>query len=587
MNYLLYLKEGFIKKFPLSQNSLLLGRDKTCDLRIDDPSISREHARITCFEDRIIIDDLNSKNGLFVGNIKVSKIQIGVNESFRIGYIEFFLKSGNSEEIKIPQEIQPVVDKISDIITSTYHETVVSLNIFEKSLVAILRYGFQIVHFDEILLLARIPLSNILHSGQIQILNWGKDQFRSHARLDLSLEKEDEVDLQDLNLSNKDKEIIGKPIPGSNTSLYFFPFHSSDKPASLLYTASNDHLLLMETLQFLRDFTMELSLIYNLLKINGSEIRDIEKPGSAEEIIYRNKSMENLLSRCHKIASADLYVLLEGEAGIGKETIAHYIHQHSPRNGNPCLVVHCSAIQENRLEDDLFGHERGAIPGSASRKTGKLEEAANGTLVLDEIGELPLNLQGKIWRTLKEKEYSRIGGDEKIKLSCRIISLTSKNLLDMIRVKLFREDLYYLLAHFKLNIPPLRDRPEDIQLLIDHFKEKFCRENHIYIRGFSNLAIEALNKYPWPGNIRELKNEINSLVSQSFNGDTIQMDLLKPEIQDHYQNLDGEKMDTEDIERDELLEILKQYRWNKTRVAEALNISRSALYKKLKNLDIE
>ena len=224
MNYLLYLKEGFIKKFPLSQNSLLLGRDRTCDLRIDDPSISREHAKITCFEDRIIIDDLNSKNGLFVGNIKVSKIQIGANESFRIGYIEFFLKSGNSEEIKIPQEIQPVVDKISDIIPSTYHETVVSLNIFEKSLVAILRYGFQIVHFDEILLLARIPLSNILHSGQIQILKWENDQFRSHARLDLSLEKEDEVDLQDLNLSNKDKEIIGKPIPGSNTSLYFFPF---------------------------------------------------------------------------------------------------------------------------------------------------------------------------------------------------------------------------------------------------------------------------------------------------------------------------------------------------------------------------
>jgi two-component system response regulator FlrC len=228
-----------------------------------------------------------------------------------------------------------------------------------------------------------------------------------------------------------------------------------------------------------------------------------------DSFVYRDPAMLALIQRAQRIANSDASVLVRGESGTGKEVIARYIHCNSPRAGGPFIAVNCAAIPEQLLESELFGHERGAFTGAVGQRIGKLEAAQNGTILLDEISEMDRRLQAKLLRALQEREIDRIGGRSPIRLNVRIIATTNKDLEIEVARQAFREDLYFRLNVVSVHLPGLRDRPQDIPALAEHFIEKYRWEKGGASRQLSAAAMNALMAHDWPGNVRELENTIH------------------------------------------------------------------------------
>ncbi len=229
-------------------------------------------------------------------------------------------------------------------------------------------------------------------------------------------------------------------------------------------------------------------------------------------IIFNSPIMETMLEGAMQVAASPATVLLRGESGTGKELVASAIHFASPRAEKPFIKVACAALPENLLESELFGYERGAFTGAVERRVGRFELANNGTIFLDEIGDLTLSTQIKILRVLQEKEFERLGGTQTIKIDVRIICATHRNLEEMMKAGKFREDLFYRINVFPVFLPPLRDRKEDISLLVTHFIHKYNKENKKKIEGINRAALDALMSHAWPGNVRELENAIERAV---------------------------------------------------------------------------
>lgn len=239
-------------------------------------------------------------------------------------------------------------------------------------------------------------------------------------------------------------------------------------------------------------------------------INDFEESDPFEKIIGNSKTLKESLYIAKKASKSDSSVIIYGESGTGKELLAEAIHLSSKRKDNPLIKVNCASIPDNLIESELFGHEKGAFTGAVKRKLGKFELAQNGTIFLDEIGEMDKNIQAKILRAIQNREIQRVGGEETIKLNIRIISATNKNLEEMIKKNEFREDLFYRLNVIQIELPPLRDRKGDITLLIKHFFNKKLENNEI--RNISDEALMALCNYKWNGNIRELENIIERIL---------------------------------------------------------------------------
>jgi len=245
-----------------------------------------------------------------------------------------------------------------------------------------------------------------------------------------------------------------------------------------------------------------------------------EKRG-APRIIGDDPTLRSVLQHLHRAAGTDATVLLEGESGTGKELFARALHALSPRQDGPFIAINCAAIPETLLETELFGHEKGAFTGAANRKPGRFEMAHRGTLFLDEIGDLPLTLQAKILRALEEKQFERVGGTQSLHVDVRVVAATNRNLKTRVAERQFREDLYFRLSVFPIQIPPLRERSDDIMTLAHHFVDRFCRDVNKKPLLLSDGAVEELRNYSWPGNVRELQNCIERAVILT-EGDTIQ-----------------------------------------------------------------
>jgi DNA-binding NtrC family response regulator len=228
--------------------------------------------------------------------------------------------------------------------------------------------------------------------------------------------------------------------------------------------------------------------------------------------------MIRLRQLVERVAPTDATVLITGENGTGKEMIARELYRHSPRRNEPYIKINCAALSENLIESELFGHEKGAFTGATDRREGRFELANRGTLLLDEVSEIPPNLQAKLLRVLQEREFERVGGTKTIKVNVRLLATSNRDLLHFVEKGQFRSDLYYRLNVFPVQVPPLRERPEDIQLLGEAFLRRFARKHGLKIPGFSDHAAAALTTYPWPGNVRELQNTIERAVILSENG---------------------------------------------------------------------
>jgi len=301
------------------------------------------------------------------------------------------------------------------------------------------------------------------------------------------------------------------------------------------------------------------------------------------KIVAQSPAMKRVLALARKIAQSSWTVLIGGETGTGKELLAHLIHLLSPRGDNAFIEVNCAAIPENLFESELFGHEKGAFTGAIGRRRGHFEIAHGGTLFLDEITEMPLVLQPKLLHVLQEKRFSRIGGEKPIDVDIRLISATNRNLKKMVEDGTFREDLYYRIKVLEVEIPPLRQRREDIPELIQLFLDRYSTQP---IR-FSLEAMDALVKYPYPGNVRELEHIVQRAITFA-RGQLIALPDLPEEIRHHQSTTQGTLAENlEAMEKEMLLDALEKNSWVQTRAAAFLGISERVLRYKMKKYDLK
>ncbi len=339
--------------------------------------------------------------------------------------------------------------------------------------------------------------------------------------------------------------------------------------------------------------------------------KELNKKYGLEGIIGNSAAMHQILETVRRVAAARSTVLLSGESGTGKEIIAQAIHRLSPRADNPFVVVHCASLNPNLLESELFGHEKGAYTGAHERQLGRFELADQGTIFLDEIGEIDASTQIKLLRVLETRNFERVGGNKPIETDARVIAATNRNLKELVRSGKFREDLFYRLNVVDIEVPPLRQRKEDIPLLLNHFLQQSSRENDKTINGFSKEALKMLTAYDWPGNVRELRNCVERMAvmatSNTLTISDIPVDVRaaladsfltedrKPPEKSGVDNKSDESNEGENAtnaeekefnidhqERRLIAEALAECQGNRTRAAEKLGVSRRTLHRKLK-----
>jgi formate hydrogenlyase transcriptional activator len=307
---------------------------------------------------------------------------------------------------------------------------------------------------------------------------------------------------------------------------------------------------------------------------------------SFARIVGASEALREVLDLVRIVAPTDSTALIEGETGTGKELIAHAIHEHSSRRDRSFVKLNCAAIPLGLLESELFGHERGAFTGAVARKVGRFETAHRGTLFLDEIGDIPLELQAKLLRVLQEGEFERLGSTQTQRVNVRLVAATNRDLTDMVSKKQFRNDLYYRLNVFPIAVPPLRDRLEDIPLLVEHFVKTFSEQMGKQIHEVPAEVMEALVSHSWPGNIRELQNFIERSVILS-SGNVLYSPLASLKSAAVAESLGA--ITLEDAERDHIRKTLEQTRWvvaGPNGAAARLGIKRSTLYFRMQKLGI-
>jgi DNA-binding NtrC family response regulator len=307
------------------------------------------------------------------------------------------------------------------------------------------------------------------------------------------------------------------------------------------------------------------------------------------EIVGNSKPILDLLKSLHRLLDSDLPVLITGETGTGKELVARVLHFCGKRKNGRFVAVNCSALTESLLESELFGHEKGSFTGATGLRRGLFEEANNGTLFLDEIGDMPHSLQAKFLRVLHDGEFRRVGGNATLGTNARIILATNRNLVERVKERQFREDLYYRIHVAQIPLPPLRDRKEDIPLLASYFLRAAVAQTGKKVRGLSPEALEMLKEYSWPGNVRQLKGEIERIVAFTEDEWILASDLdtqiAEPNLEPQVQKMEDAST-LKEMERAAILSRLEACNWNIVLAARSLGVTRNGLYSKMKLYNI-
>ncbi|PYT24368.1 MAG: sigma-54-dependent Fis family transcriptional regulator [Acidobacteria bacterium] len=330
------------------------------------------------------------------------------------------------------------------------------------------------------------------------------------------------------------------------------------------------------------------------LKRLEEENRQLRERLGKHEIIRSSETMRRVMAQVERVAASETRVCILGETGTGKELIARTLHARSPRSGGPFITLNCAAVPAELIESELFGHEKGAFTGAATRHTGKFEQAQNGSLFLDEIGDMPQVMQAKLLRVLEENEIERVGGDRPISVNVRVIVATHRNLEELVQRGQFRQDLYHRIYVFPILLPPLRERIDDIPVLVEHFTRQIAEQNGWKPQTFTPEALDALKRYSWPGNVRELRNIVERLLLLS--GEQVDANTVNATLPRQAAGLPSmrgaltggtlaERVDA--FERDVLLAELKRHNHHMTETARALGLERSHLYKKCQALGID
>lgn len=339
--------------------------------------------------------------------------------------------------------------------------------------------------------------------------------------------------------------------------------------------------------------TVDNALRLSRLEEENRELRDLL---GKHELIGSGPSMTKLVAQIERVAASETRICIMGETGTGKELVARAIHEKSPRKQNAFITLNCAAVPAELIESELFGHEKGSFTGAGSRHLGKFEQADGGTLFLDEIGDMPVAMQAKLLRVLEEAEVERVGGDKPVRVNVRVLVATHRNLEELVKQNAFRRDLFHRIFVFPLLLPPLRDRLEDFLELVEHFARQVAALNHWKAKSFSPEAIAALQRYSWPGNIRELRNVVERLVllaaEDIITGADVNLVLPSHEILQNGVSTVGNAVGTlaertESFEREVMTAEIRRQNFHMTNVARALGLERSHLYKKCQQLGID
>ena len=337
--------------------------------------------------------------------------------------------------------------------------------------------------------------------------------------------------------------------------------------------------------------------VENALKLQRleSENQQLRQRLGKHEIVWKGETMRRLMAQLERVAASESRVCILGETGTGKELVARTIHEQSARSAGPFVTLNCAAVPAELIESELFGHEKGSFTGASGRHIGKFEQADQGTIFLDEIGDMPLNMQAKLLRVLEEGEIERIGGDKPIAVNVRVVVATHRDLEARVREEKFRQDLFHRIYVFPIALPPLRDRREDIPTLVEHFAKQVCAQNGWKPVPFTAEAMQALQGHAWPGNVRELRNMVERLMLIATDGQvdlaTVQTALPKASSGSTPSVIalgSGALADrVESFEREAILAELKRTHQNMSLAAKALGLERSHLYKKAEQLGID
>ncbi len=331
--------------------------------------------------------------------------------------------------------------------------------------------------------------------------------------------------------------------------------------------------------------------VENTVKLSRleEENKRLKQRAGKQELIWKSAVMQAVMAKVDRVASSESRVCILGETGTGKELVARTLHDKSARRSGPFITLNCAAVPAELIESELFGHEKGSFTGATARHLGKFEQAHGGTLFLDEIGDMPALMQAKLLRVLEQKEVERIGGDRPIEVDVRVIVATHRDLDELVRQGTFRQDLYHRIFVFPISPPPLRDRREDIPLLVDFFARCVAEQNDWRAREITRDAYAELERYSWPGNVRELRNVVERLLllaDERVDRDTVRL-ALPVETGPHQAGGGTLSERMEAHEREVVLAELKKHNFKMTETARALGLERSHLYKKCQQLGIE
>ena len=595
--------EKTIEETLAMDEGLVIGRDEGADIIIDDPAISRFHARIAHNQEGWHIIDLGSSNRTFVNGDPIQESRLESGDNIGIGDCELQLieeipratDEGSHTQVmrRLGSGPQSVEELRAAPVLATLHR-VAPLFAGLHGNPARLEKGLQLLveglladRGAVLLLDGEALLCRASHSrGSVQLRGFVLSQTIFHEVMQGRRAVLSEDTTEDSRFADR-RSIVGEEI----RSVLAAPIPIRDGIGGILYLDRLDG----EQRPFKAEDLYGVSIAAGAIGAGLQTTEDLDGLHAEKEtlvktliethtIIGESAAIDKVRDFIRRAAPTDSTVLVRGETGTGKELVARAIHYQSGRRGAPFVAINCAAIPEALVESELFGHERGAFTGADKRKAGKFESADGGTVFLDEIGELPLESQGKLLRLLEERCFERVGGNASISVDLRVVAATQRDLSKEVSEGRFREDLFYRLNVLEVVVPPLRERPDDLSLLIDHFLDHFSKRVGGVRKRLSAKVSEMLLDHPWPGNVRQLRNVIESGVVLSL-GEEIGIDDLslnrqsKPdESPEKWQARSLQELEREHIER-----MLDHVGWNKKRAAELLGIERSTLYSRLRN----
>ena len=596
--------------YSIATDLFTIGRNPRNQLSLADSSVSREHCIIVRQGDDFLIRDLGSFHGTMVNEARVTEHVLATGDSIQLGRSR--LRFLSDEEIFSEETVTDI--RVMQMPAGEAQLPAALEN--SRDMHTLLRMSIMLHSFRALYTLRRSPARGALERHLLEfifeaipasrgaILMYEEDlsdpallSVRSEASapyrpvvINRTLVTRVMEERCGLIAANLEAEQPGDAGPGRSAALLLAPLLIRDHVTGIVYlegrTFQEQHLQLLVTIAQIASMALENAFHLEWLETENERLESELHPD--HHMIGDSPRLRELQRNILRAAQANSTVLIVGETGTGKELVARAMHQNSPRARQPFMAVNCAALAENLLESELFGHEKGSFTGAHAQKKGRLEVAAGGTVFLDEIGEMPLQLQVKLLRVLQERQMERVGGTQPIKLDIRLIAATNRNLEEEVRAGRFRQDLYYRLNVVTLKTPPLRERQTDIPILAMHFASKFGAQCGRRISGISPEAEAYLRHYDWPGNIRELENALERAVVLG-SSDVIQLEDLPESIREITRPADVMQapalQDAVDrAKREAVAQALLQAKNDHAGAAKLLGVHPNYLYRLMRNL---